>query len=362
MELQAVERSIVLAPELTIAAKCWGSPDAAVKVLATHGWMDNANTWDLLSTSLVSLGCYVVCIDLPGHGKSSHRPPSAYYMAMEYAANMVEVADKLRWEQFIAVGHSMGGGLSSVLASTLPDRVTALVLVENIGLSHRPASEAPDFFAKAIVAKRNMQRHEGSVYSSIEEAVEQRMRTVSAHPGQQYISKEGAERLVRRAVVQVKQPAASTTNAAGVNGSDAGAGSPNAVRAHQNGGAAGADSSSSTSAAASSATAAPSVGYRFSHDRRIIAPSLLFASEDQILEFLRRVKCPTLVITADKGWPFPEEVARARLAALAGSGVLTRVHLKGSHHLHLDPDSAPAVIQHVAAFLKANGVGAAAAL
>ena len=57
-----------------------------------------------------SLGYHFVCMDFPGHGKSSHRPSKMYAMA-EYASDVLETVRELQWdaEPFTLVGHSLGG-------------------------------------------------------------------------------------------------------------------------------------------------------------------------------------------------------------------------------------------------------------
>ena len=45
--------------------------------LALHGWLDNAGSFDTLAPQLVA-ACprhALLCLDYPGHGRSSHLPP-----------------------------------------------------------------------------------------------------------------------------------------------------------------------------------------------------------------------------------------------------------------------------------------------
>jgi pimeloyl-ACP methyl ester carboxylesterase len=57
-----------------IAAKVWGSlNENSIRTIAMHGYMDNAGTWDRL-IPLLPDQFYIVAIDLPGHGFSSHVP------------------------------------------------------------------------------------------------------------------------------------------------------------------------------------------------------------------------------------------------------------------------------------------------
>ena len=65
------------APWGTISAKTFGSPFGK-PVLAVHGWMDNAGTFDRL-VPLLPKSIYFVAVDLPGHGRSSHLPAGVPY-------------------------------------------------------------------------------------------------------------------------------------------------------------------------------------------------------------------------------------------------------------------------------------------
>ena len=59
-----------------IAALRWGEPGAP-KVLALHGWLDNAASFIPLMQHLQGLD--LVAIDQPGHGRSAHLPAGADY-------------------------------------------------------------------------------------------------------------------------------------------------------------------------------------------------------------------------------------------------------------------------------------------
>lgn len=46
--------------------------------MTVHGWNDNAGTFDKLIPMLPQ-DLYIVAVDMPGHGLSSHLPPGITY-------------------------------------------------------------------------------------------------------------------------------------------------------------------------------------------------------------------------------------------------------------------------------------------
>jgi glutathione S-transferase len=86
--------------------------------LALHGWLDNGASFDRLAPMLS--GLHLVALDLAGHGRSQHRHPSVVSHFIDWAPEIVAVADRLGWETFVLIGHSMGAGISSLVAGTSP--------------------------------------------------------------------------------------------------------------------------------------------------------------------------------------------------------------------------------------------------
>jgi pimeloyl-ACP methyl ester carboxylesterase len=66
-------------PAGRLAGLAWRCPDAP-RVLALHGWLDNAASFIPLALPKLDL----VALDLPGHGHSVHRHPSARYHFVDY--------------------------------------------------------------------------------------------------------------------------------------------------------------------------------------------------------------------------------------------------------------------------------------
>jgi pimeloyl-ACP methyl ester carboxylesterase len=109
------------------------------RVLALHGWLDNAMSFAPLATQLPELD--LVALDLPGHGHSAHRPPRTWYHYIDYLDDALLALDALDWERCVLLGHSLGGAVASVLAAARPERVQKLLLIEALGpLGFKPGS------------------------------------------------------------------------------------------------------------------------------------------------------------------------------------------------------------------------------
>ena len=75
---------------LSIAARRSGDPDGP-KLLALHGWLDNAASFEPLAEYFADHD--LVAIDLPGHGRSSHRADGAWYHFIDYASDVLAVVE-----------------------------------------------------------------------------------------------------------------------------------------------------------------------------------------------------------------------------------------------------------------------------
>ncbi|MBC7990158.1 MAG: alpha/beta fold hydrolase [Luteimonas sp.] len=93
----------------------------APRVLALHGWLDNAASFVPLAQRLD--GIDLVAIDLPGHGASAHLPAGADYSFAGTVNALLDIADALQWPRFALLGHSMGAGIGSLLAAACPQRI-----------------------------------------------------------------------------------------------------------------------------------------------------------------------------------------------------------------------------------------------
>lgn len=262
----------------------------APRVLALHGWLDNAASFVPLAPLLG--GVDFVAPDLPGHGRSAHLAPGADYSFAGAVNAVLDIADALGWERFALLGHSMGAGIGSLIAAACPERVERFVAIEALGALAEEPERTVARLRDAVAASRALRDKRLRVFPDIATAVRARMQANA-------LSEPVARLLVERGLVPAP---------ASLDGSGSG-----------------------------------SAGYVWSSDPRLTLPTMLRTTEAQVRNLVEGIACPTRVIHADPAQPYlPEGLRRAR-AALLPQGEL-RV-LAGGHHLHMeDPQAVAEVI------------------
>lgn len=319
--IRHAKSSAVLSDGFRIAYQRWSQAESSSsrKCLCLHGWLDNSSSFSILGPYLAERGFDVVAIDHQGHGHSSHSSHNQLQQFPKYVFHVKEVLKQLHWDKAMLIGHSMGGGISTLFAGAYPDVVEKLVLIEGFGPITKDPSTSAASLRKALDAESKfhakvMSITGGPLYDSIFEAMKARVATVKRFPGNQYISEEAALTLIRRgtfssSVVDVDDPAYLL------------------------------DPSDSESV-------------RFRHDPKLSLPSYSYFTPEQVLSYISGIESPTLYISAEDGFPYSqEEELLNRMKVLFDKNLLVHEHCEGSHHLHLDPDQAYKVAEHVAKFL-----------
>lgn len=124
-----VEDIEIAVPWGHIACRWWGPRDKQ-PIIAIHGWQDNAGTWDNL-IPLLPVTTSVLCIDLPGHGFSSHYPTGMHYYIFWDGVSLIRRIAKLYgWKNLTLMGHSLGGALSFLYAASFPDDVKRIICID----------------------------------------------------------------------------------------------------------------------------------------------------------------------------------------------------------------------------------------
>ncbi|GAA0385640.1 alpha/beta hydrolase [Streptomyces luteireticuli] len=106
------------------------------KVIAVHGWFADRSAYDAVEPDIDRAAFQYAIADLRGYGEA--RDAKGEYTTAEGAADVLALADKLGWERFSLVGHSMGGSIVQRVPALAPHRVRRLV-----GITPVPASGLP---------------------------------------------------------------------------------------------------------------------------------------------------------------------------------------------------------------------------
>ncbi len=293
---------------LTLAAKVWGDPSAP-PLLALHGWLDNAGTFDRLAPLLD--GHYLVALDLAGHGRSAHRPPASWYPYVDFLDEIGEVIDWFGWSSVDLLGHSLGAALASTFAAICPDKVRRLLLVEGLGPLTQGAEKALEQLRRSHSVRASFDGDRRRVFASLDEAIEAR-----CHSG--YLSAQAARCIVNRGVKQV-----GGLNLQHVQDADSRLESVQTVGKIQSGGV---DSGLEQVHALA--------GLSWSSDPQLTVPSPTRLTEEQLAAVLPAIKAPTFLLLAEPNAPYlPHEMVDARIALLPDIEV---VRMPGTHHLHLE--------------------------
>ncbi len=143
------------------------------RVLALHGWLDNAASFVPLADHLP--GVQLVAPDLPGHGRSAHLAPGAEYTSGVAVNAVLDIADALGWDTFSLLGHSMGAGIASLMAAAVPQRVRRLVVIEALGGLAETVERTADRWREAIAAARALPGKPLRVFADLAAPVRARM-------------------------------------------------------------------------------------------------------------------------------------------------------------------------------------------
>jgi non-heme chloroperoxidase len=106
--------------------KDWG-PKSAQPIFFHHGWPLSSDDWDTQMLYFLSQGFRVLAHDRRGHGRSTQTDTGNDMDT--YAADLIELTDKLDLRNAVHIGHSTGGGEAvRYAARARPGRVAKVVL------------------------------------------------------------------------------------------------------------------------------------------------------------------------------------------------------------------------------------------
>ncbi|KAL6448469.1 hypothetical protein ACFW04_000406 [Cataglyphis niger] len=265
-----------------ISGKWWG-PKELQPIVALHGRQDNAGTFDTLMP-LMPDDVSILCLDMPGHGLSSHYPKNQfYYVYYDGIIFLRKVIKYFKWDKVKLLGHSLGGAISFLYAASYPDEVDILISLDIASPSVRDitktAAMTGDYIDKFLkyesLTLDNVPCYE---YNEMIKIVEK------AYEGS--ITKEGAEILMKRGMQQ----------------------------AYTQG------------------------KYYFSRDPKLKVAILGMFSLDLVLEYASRIKCAYLNIRAVPGMKFeqPENYQKVLDNIKLVAKKFEYHEVKGTHHVHLN--------------------------
>lgn len=237
---------------LHIAGKSWGNKQAP-PMLALHGWLDNANSFDPIAPYLME-HYHLIALDFPGHGLSSHLPESGQYHFVDGVLLLIQVIQALNYPKIHILGHSLGGCLSSMAAGVIPDQIASLFLIEGLGPFSSPAESAREQLSTYVQSTQDKSAEARPYYTLKEAAL--------ARSKRGHVSLEIAEILCDRGVKLQDDV------------------------------------------------------YYWRHDRRLLQHSALRMTEEQILSCLKGITTKTGFIWADNGFEVNKKMMKKRIAAV----------------------------------------------
>ena len=267
----------------------WGK-DNPNKILALHGWLDNAASFCQLAPKLAKQGYEVVAIDFPGHGKSDHRAEGHFVHFIEFILDVQNVIHELKWEKLNLLGHSMGAAMAQMYTASNPEKIEKLIMIENLGaVPAYQSGTVAENLSEALSQWKNHTTKHKRFYTSVEEALKTRLKVT---PMQADLLKT----MVKRGLKKTKK------------------------------------------------------GYHWRTDKRLRLRSLIRFSEEMVVDSLGSKKPPTqLILATPQTYALNYPTSQQRKEKLQAQSV---VEIKGHHHLHMD--NAEEVFQAINLFLNAD--------
>lgn len=274
--------------------------------LALHGLMDNLGTFNRLLPGLPG-GIEVTCIDLPGHGLSSHLAPGSHYHWLDTVLTLHRVKEHLGLEQPVLLGHSMGGWMAQLYAAVFPQQVRAVISLDGVKpVSRFPETMVPrlrDYYKGSGAMEKGGGRP--SKVMTKEEALERLFTGTNKLHGEGAVTIEAAQCLLERGLV------------------------------------------------------AEAGGHVFGRDKRLALRDMMGMPHIFNQEFARNIKCPHLLVLASQenaatSWGAGSEKAAMKdiVNIYKDNPLFSLTEVEGSHHVHLNnPEK---VLPHILRFVESH--------
>lgn len=229
----------------------------------------------------------IFCIDLPGHGKSSHYPKGMhYYLFWDGIALIRRIVKYFNWKDLILMGHSLGGALSFMYAASFPKDVKKFISIDIAGPTVRSHTKSAlmtgdcidKFLHYETLPETNIPCYE---YNEMIELV------LHAYDGS--VNRESVEILMKRGM------------------------SPAPIHLSRN-------------------------GYHFARDLRLKVSLMGMFSMEQVISYAERITCDVLNIRAVPGMIFDDPTVYPKIIETMKKTAKSVVYkeVPGTHHLHLN--------------------------
>jgi pimeloyl-ACP methyl ester carboxylesterase len=271
MDVTAAREIKIDLPHITLAAKVWGD-ESLPPLLALHGWLDNAGSFDRLAP-LLCAHFHIVALDFPGHGRSRWRPANTWYHYVDYVSDVIDTIRALGWEKLNLLGHSLGGTVACVFAACRPEVVDRLMLIEALGPISGDTGQTLTQLRRGMDQRESFEEKSLRVFAQQDDAVDARRKANS-------LSRDAATAIVSRGLKVVDG------------------------------------------------------GFSWSSDPRLTLATPVRLTEEQILAMLSGIQAKTLLVLAQPEAPYlPRETMQLRVDRVADIQVH---RIAGGHHLHLE--------------------------
>jgi pimeloyl-ACP methyl ester carboxylesterase len=95
--------------------------------LIIHGFLGMSDNWKTLGLQFVQLGYQIHLLDMRNHGKSFHSDEFNYEIMVE---DVKAYIDFHNLQNITFLGHSMGGKIAMLFATTYPEYVEKLIIAD----------------------------------------------------------------------------------------------------------------------------------------------------------------------------------------------------------------------------------------
>lgn len=286
------EEGVLRVEQQALAFKRWQKGDnPELKILALHGWLDNAASFDALMTHLAEQNLSFECLamDAPGHGYSDHKPEQGSYNIWDDIRGLLGVMDAMEWPQCVLICHSRGAFIGSLMCATSPERIKGFIALDSLIPDAVEATSVVEQLQKHIRDYRRLGRR-APVYESPDAAIAALVKKTG-------MSQPAADALVKRGLV-------CEDDEQGL--------------------------------------------WRWRSDPRLLSASAVKFSAEQWQTIFEAIACPVFLITASRGMGSHSDFLKRWLSYFSQ---LHHESIDGSHHCHLDPDTSPEVATLVGEYL-----------